>query len=266
MKYHYIYKTTCLLNDKIYVGHHSSNDLNDKYLGSGAYFKRAVKQYGKENFKKEILEVCEYDQLQEREKFWIEKLDSINNGYNKLFTGRGGENLGVPHTDEVKQKMSESRLGEGNPQFGMKAEKSTWWGRKHTEEEKRKIGDAQKGSLNHMFGKHGANNPHTGMKRSKETCENISKALKGKLKGRKLSEETKAKMSAFWQSDKNPNKGRKASEEAKRKMSITRKGVVRKLVTCPYCNQTGGITEFNKTHFKKCNQFQDHERDNSATG
>lgn len=34
-KYHFLYKTTNLLNSKVYYGMHSTNDLNDGYLGSG---------------------------------------------------------------------------------------------------------------------------------------------------------------------------------------------------------------------------------------
>jgi len=55
---HFVYITTNLINGKQYVGDHSTNDLNDGYLGSGRpYLQRALRQYGKQNFKKEILEV-----------------------------------------------------------------------------------------------------------------------------------------------------------------------------------------------------------------
>ena len=51
-----IYKTTNLINSKIYVGQDSKNNYN--YLGSGIIIKKAIKKYGKENFKKEIIEYC----------------------------------------------------------------------------------------------------------------------------------------------------------------------------------------------------------------
>jgi hypothetical protein len=58
-KYHYIYKTTCKINNKFYVGRHSTDDLNDGYIGSGKYLKRVIRKYGKENFDVEILEFVE---------------------------------------------------------------------------------------------------------------------------------------------------------------------------------------------------------------
>lgn len=57
--YHFVYKTTNLINQKIYIGKHSTKNLEDGYLGSGKYFFRAIKKYGKENFKREILKQFE---------------------------------------------------------------------------------------------------------------------------------------------------------------------------------------------------------------
>ena len=56
-KFFTVYKTTNIINNKIYVGVHETYDLNDSYIGSGGYFLRAVKKYGLENFKKDILYV-----------------------------------------------------------------------------------------------------------------------------------------------------------------------------------------------------------------
>ena len=50
-----VYKTTNLLNGKVYIGKHETYDINDDYLGSGKILKYALKKYGSINFKKEII-------------------------------------------------------------------------------------------------------------------------------------------------------------------------------------------------------------------
>ena len=53
-----VYKTTNLINGKIYVGLHVTEDLNDDYLGSGTQIRSAIKKYGQENFKREYIKIC----------------------------------------------------------------------------------------------------------------------------------------------------------------------------------------------------------------
>lgn len=69
-KYHYIYRTTCQITGKFYVGMHSTDDLEDGYLGSGKILGYSRKKHGDENHQKEILEFClsrEALKLRERE-------------------------------------------------------------------------------------------------------------------------------------------------------------------------------------------------------
>lgn len=92
--YGYIYKTTNLINNKIYIGKHKSSKFNPKYKGSGKLLKKAIKKYGYNNF--ETILICECEnlkELNEKEKYYIEKLDSLyinNRGYNITLGGDGG--------------------------------------------------------------------------------------------------------------------------------------------------------------------------------
>jgi group I intron endonuclease len=96
-----VYKTTNLINGKIYVGQDLHND--QKYLGSGIALQHAIQKYGRENFLKETLEVCNSkEELDSREVYWIDKLNSIEIGYNIAHGGTGGDTLSNhPRKDEI---------------------------------------------------------------------------------------------------------------------------------------------------------------------
>ncbi|HFD2044731.1 TPA: hypothetical protein ACF2DM_001554 [Clostridium perfringens] len=102
--YGYIYKTTNLLNKKIYIGQHKCRVFDSDYYGSGSWFLSVFKKYGKENFICEIIEECENQKsLNEREIYWIEHFQSRNPsiGYN---LAKGGEQFIVGCTDyEIKR-------------------------------------------------------------------------------------------------------------------------------------------------------------------
>lgn len=107
----FIYKTTNLINGKIYIGQHIGK-VFDSYLGSGSYFLNAVKKYGKENFKREILRYC-YSQheLDIWEMVMIRKYNATdkNIGYN-ILPGTANEfGSGSPaKLPRVRKKMSEA--------------------------------------------------------------------------------------------------------------------------------------------------------------
>ena len=103
-----IYKTTNLINGKIYIGQSINND--PKYLGSGVFLKNAIEKHGKENFLKEVIDVADsVDELNEKEIYWIEKYNSTdkNIGYN-LCSGGKGFKIYYGKTDEQISEIHEN--------------------------------------------------------------------------------------------------------------------------------------------------------------
>lgn len=92
--YGYIYITTNLINNKIYVGQHKHETYDTSYYGSGKLIKRAIEKYGIENFKNEILDTASsLEELCEKEIFWIKEKKSLcsQGNYNLLRGGQFGD-------------------------------------------------------------------------------------------------------------------------------------------------------------------------------
>lgn len=95
MNFSIIYKTTNLINGKIYVGKHTQDlcpTIFDGYLGSGVIIKSAIRKYGKKNFERITLEsFSTEEESYEKEEYWISKLKSRDPkiGYN-IFPGGWG--------------------------------------------------------------------------------------------------------------------------------------------------------------------------------
>ena len=100
-----IYKITNLLNDKIYIGKHQTDNLNDGYMGSGKYLKHSIKKYGIENFKKEIIFVFdnENDMNAKEAEIVTEDFCANNNTYNICVGGKGGFSYVNKNSLNVKQ-------------------------------------------------------------------------------------------------------------------------------------------------------------------
>jgi len=104
----YVYKTTNLITEKIYIGKRVYREKDDNwYLGSGIYLKRSIKKYGRENFIKEIIEWCDNKNiLNEREIYWINHFNSRCSkiGYNLSKGGEGG-NVGEEAYIKISNKL-----------------------------------------------------------------------------------------------------------------------------------------------------------------
>ena len=108
-----IYKTTNIINNKFYIGIHSTNKIEDDYLGSGKLLKKAIKKYGVNNFKREILFNYKNRILADKKEKEIVNKEFIKNNltYNLALGGRSGpglSNKGYKHTKEAIKKISES--------------------------------------------------------------------------------------------------------------------------------------------------------------
>jgi group I intron endonuclease len=198
-----IYKLVNIINNKIYVGQ-TYLSLEDRF-GKGYkgcyYLENAIKKYGKENFKYEILCLCsDQDTANYLEKYYIEELDSRNHsiGYN---IREGGSNSKI--SEETKKKMSVSAKG-----------------RKLSDEHKNKIAKTRTGQKHTDRTKRDISKSLVGISRSEETRQKMSASKKESFVN---NPELKIKISAAF-------KGVSLSEEHKKKLSESHKGKTWKLV------------------------------------
>jgi len=113
-----IYKTTNAITGKYYVGCHQTVNLNDGYLGSGKHLRYAIKKYGIDNFKFEILySVSSKEEMFELERNIVNE-DLVKNPqtYNLKIGGSGGNPgimgafTGKKHSEETKEKQRRASL------------------------------------------------------------------------------------------------------------------------------------------------------------
>lgn len=156
--YGYIYKTTNLINKKVYIGKNKGK-FNKSYLGSGIYLQKAIKKYGKENFSVQIICILpSLQQINEFEKFLISKYREIL-GKDKVYNiSNGGDGGAMP--PEISKLAGEKRIG-----------------RKVSQETKLKLSKALKGKPSWIKGK--------------KWPEEHKKILSKNMKGRKLGNHTK---------------------------------------------------------------------------
>lgn len=152
---------------KWYVG--QSIDIENRWK----YYKRlkckgqpkiytALEKYGYDGFDKILLEECisEPKTLMEREIFWVNKYDSINNGYNVR-----NPDLRSKFSDETRAKITASKMGK----------KYKPW----SEEARANVSAAHRGEKHHFYGKKLSDEHRAKLKKAKQV----------------ITEETRKKMS-----------------------------------------------------------------------
>jgi group I intron endonuclease len=190
----YNYITTNLVNGKQYIGMHSTDNIDDGYLGSGKYLLSSIKKYGKENFKRELIRICETEEIaHNNEADLIKSYNTLTpNGYN--ISPKGGWGTVGCHSEETKLKISNSEKGKFV-----------------SDETKQKMSNSLKGKSSNMKGK----------KRNQEFILKLKKANKGKIpwiKDKHLSEDAKQRIRESKLGEKNPNFNKHPSKETIQKM------------------------------------------------
>ena len=136
MKSNEVYKITNKLTNKVYIGitnqgsgaryrHH----WYESRIGEPSPIHRSMAKYGEENFTLEIIDFADtYDELKEKEKYWIKWYNSTDRSIGYNLTEGGDGTFGRMHSEETKEKIRQKALG-----------------RKASEDTKKEMSESRKG-------------------------------------------------------------------------------------------------------------------------
>jgi hypothetical protein len=246
--FYIIYETTNMINGMKYRGCHSTDNLNDGYLGSGTYFKKAVLAYGKENFNKTILCVCNsLEQMIEKEAEYVDNEWVLREDTYNLQTG--GLSYGIL-SEESKEKISNSvseAHSEGKYDYNKLKGKKAWnkgLSGIYTEEQIKKWKLERKGKEPWNKGLIGAQNAWNKGAKMGPMSEKEKKKRSDTLKKRYETIEHHLK-------GKEPsNKGKKTG-----KPSWNSGMAMEKTIECPHCNKIGAsFANMKRWHFDNCKE------------
>lgn len=145
-----VYKIVNDVNGKVYIGQtylplkrrlkrHIHFALHEK-KSENVKFARAIRKYGPEHFQAEQIEICEdQKQLDEREWYWIQYYNAVEEGYNsKNCKGKcGGDTLtNHPNREDICKRISKQKMGDNNPMRkngGLKGERNGMYGKRGSE-------------------------------------------------------------------------------------------------------------------------------------
>jgi len=198
--YYCLYEVTNLVNRKTYIGQHITDNLEDGYLGSGKALKAAIKKYGRDKFKKEIIAFANGPtSLNFMERcmvplWWAE----LSTNYNLVEGGGNGARMSA----EARKKIS---LGRKGKKFGPMPEA-----------QRLAMSQRLKGKQpDHLAKLVKENHPRIGKKHSEAARAKMSASRLGK-KMPPRSEEYRRKLSERM-------KNRIVSEETKKKISLAKR-------------------------------------------
>lgn len=184
--------------EKSYIGQTIST-LNKRWDSGRGYirngktnkFANAIEKYGWDNFNHEVIGIVESEtkeqlvlDLDEWEKYYIEKYDSFRNGYNMTLGGAGS--VGCIPNEETRKKLSKATKGENNGMYG----------KHHSEETRQKLSENHadvRGEKNPNYGKEAYNRRKIVCLTTKEVFDSLEQAQKKYGCGTTLSECCKGK-------------------------------------------------------------------------
>lgn len=183
--FYLIYKITNTIDGKVYIGSHKTSNINDEYMGSGKYLKRAIEKYGLEYFSKEILHIYDNpsDMYKKEAELVNEDFLASANTYNLKVGGEGGWDYinsnklygfsnretavkGALTTNLIRTKRHSERMktdveyrekcsmavSEGLKRYYENGGKNAMQDKTHSAEARTKISEAQTGLNNSQFG------------------------------------------------------------------------------------------------------------------
>ncbi len=125
----WVYKITNIQNNKVYIGqtirpieqrfNRHINDALNNILDT--HFARAIRKYGKNNFKIEIIDMAQtQDELNKKEQYWIKYYNSTIDGYNEtdaIFKCGGNtyKSKTLKEMADIEEKIRKTKIGKLNP-------------------------------------------------------------------------------------------------------------------------------------------------------
>ena len=227
--HYFIYKTTNMIDGKYYIGKHETNNIDDGYLGSGIRLINAIRKYGKENFKREIVCIC----CNSKELSFVESI-IVNEDvvldplcYNIALGGQGGcivLSEGHPlRSSTIKKIRSAANSNENKKRLSElakenhKTKRIGMYGKKQSDFQKKQVALANS------------------KPKSKESVANRKQSM----------------YNTFSNPDYvHPNLGTKRTEEQKSYMRSQRKNI--KKVKCPHCASEMDPANYARYHGDKC--------------
>lgn len=188
-----IYCIERIKTGKKYIGQHLGT-IDDDYWGSGVAISKAIKKYGRDEFKKYTLEECNIENLNDREQYWIKHYNTfLGEGYNMDNGGACNSGYWANLSDEKKAEIHSKRLANRPKNFKQimhqthtyrdnRAISKKLKGRTYSKETIQKMSDAAMGRKLTDEAKAKISKANLGKTLTPQQCANISKNTKGKPK------------------------------------------------------------------------------------